>query len=63
MFKELKTINNRPKPFEFYTAEALWTDEHTSEQMLQYHLNLYSSESSNGDSENAHRKTYHDLFL
>jgi len=39
MFKELNAINKRPKPFEFYTAEALWTDEHTSEQMLQYHLN------------------------
>jgi SAM-dependent methyltransferase len=39
MFEELKKINNRPKPFEFYTAEELWTDEHTSKQMLQYHLN------------------------
>ncbi len=39
MFKELQKINARPKPFEFYTAEDLWTDEHTSEQMLKYHLN------------------------
>ncbi len=39
MFEELKRINTRPKPFEFYTASDLWTDEHTSEQMLSYHLN------------------------
>lgn len=39
MFEELKNINKRPKPFECYTAEDLWTNEHTSEQMLQYHLN------------------------
>ncbi len=39
MFEELKKINERPKPFQFYTASDLWTDEHTSEQMLFYHLN------------------------
>jgi SAM-dependent methyltransferase len=39
MFNELEDINSRPKPFEFYTAAELWTDEHTSEQMLQFHLN------------------------
>jgi len=39
MFDELENINSRPKPFEFYTASDLWTDEHTSEQMLAYHLN------------------------
>ena len=39
MYKELQTINARPTPFQFYTAEELWTDEHTSKQMLQYHLN------------------------
>ncbi len=39
MFTELEAINSRPKPFEFYTADDLWTDEHTSEQMLEYHLN------------------------
>ena len=39
MFKELKEINSRPAPFEFYTAEELWTNKHTAEQMLQYHLN------------------------
>ena len=39
MYTQLKKINYRPKPFEFYTAESLWTDPHTSEQMLTYHLN------------------------
>jgi len=39
MFDELEAINTRPKPFEFYTASDLWTDEHTAEQMLAYHLN------------------------
>jgi SAM-dependent methyltransferase len=38
MFEELEKINTRPKPFEFYTASDLWTDEHTSEQMLMFHL-------------------------
>ncbi len=39
MFEELEKINARPEPFEFYTASDLWADEHTSEQMLSYHLN------------------------
>lgn len=39
MYKELKEINARPKPFEFYTASDLWTDEYISEQMLSFHLN------------------------
>ncbi|MEJ2649878.1 MAG: class I SAM-dependent methyltransferase [Sedimentisphaerales bacterium] len=39
MFEELEKINTRPKPFEFYTASDLWTDEHTSKQMLSFHLN------------------------
>ena len=39
MFEELEKIGDRPKPFEFYTASDLWTDEYTSEQMLSYHLN------------------------
>jgi len=39
MFEELEKINTRPRPFEFYTADVLWTDEHTSLQMLSYHLN------------------------
>jgi 2-polyprenyl-3-methyl-5-hydroxy-6-metoxy-1,4-benzoquinol methylase len=39
VFEELERINTRPKPFEFYTASDLWTDEHTSKQMLAFHLN------------------------
>jgi len=39
MFEELETINERPEPFQFYTASDLWTDEHTSKQMLSFHLN------------------------
>jgi 2-polyprenyl-3-methyl-5-hydroxy-6-metoxy-1,4-benzoquinol methylase len=39
MFEQLEDINNRPEPFERYTAADLWTGHHTSEQMLAYHLN------------------------
>jgi SAM-dependent methyltransferase len=39
LFEELEDINSRPEPFEFYTADDLWTDEYTSEQMLKFHLN------------------------
>ena len=39
MFDQLEDINTRPEPFQFYTAEALWTDEHTSKKMLEFHLN------------------------
>jgi SAM-dependent methyltransferase len=39
MFKDLERINERPKLFQFYTASDLWTNEHTSKQMLSFHLN------------------------
>jgi 2-polyprenyl-3-methyl-5-hydroxy-6-metoxy-1,4-benzoquinol methylase len=39
MFKELKEINSRPAPFQYYTAIELWANEHTSKKMLEYHLN------------------------
>jgi cyclopropane fatty-acyl-phospholipid synthase-like methyltransferase len=39
MFKELESINDRPEPFQYYTASDLWTDKHTSKQMLAFHLN------------------------
>ena len=39
MFEELQRINDRPRPFQFYTASDLWADEHTSKQMLSFHLN------------------------
>ncbi|HPC09177.1 MAG TPA: class I SAM-dependent methyltransferase [Smithella sp.] len=38
MFKQLEEINTPPEPFQFYTAEDLWTDEHTSKHMLMFHL-------------------------
>lgn len=39
MFSLLEEINTRPQPFQFYTAEELWTDEYTSQKMMEYHLN------------------------
>ena len=39
MFKELKELNSRPAPFQFYTANELWANENTSKKMLEYHLN------------------------
>lgn len=38
LFKFLLEVNRRPEPFSEYTAHELWTDPHTSEQMLAYHL-------------------------
>ena len=38
MFNQLEQINTRPKPFEWYTAAELWTDAHTSQRMLAFHL-------------------------
>jgi len=39
VFKVLQEVNDRPVPFQFYTADELWTNEHTSKHMLKYHLN------------------------
>lgn len=38
MFEELTDINRRPRCFSIYTAEELWTDTYTADQMLRYHL-------------------------
>ena len=38
MFELLEEIHTPPDPFQFYTAADLWTDEHTSERMLKFHL-------------------------
>jgi len=38
MFDELERIGRRPEPFEFDTTRELWTDKHTSKQMLSFHL-------------------------
>ena len=35
MFDELKDINSKPEPFEFYSAEDLWTDPHIAKKMLE----------------------------
>lgn len=39
MFHRLEEIHARPEPFSVYSARELWTDEHTSQQMLAFHLN------------------------
>jgi SAM-dependent methyltransferase len=39
LFETLRQINTRPDPFQYYTAEELWTDPRTSEKMLCFHLN------------------------
>jgi len=38
MYRELEEIYSRPAPFSRYTTGDLWTDEHTSRKMLEYHL-------------------------
>lgn len=38
IFRILESANKKPPAFSVYTAKDLWTDEHTSEQMLAYHL-------------------------
>ncbi len=38
MLEQLNQINERPRLWGHYTAEELWTDEYTSQQMLNYHL-------------------------
>jgi len=39
MFKELDDINSRPDLFQYYSAEELWANDHTSKRMLEFHLN------------------------
>jgi SAM-dependent methyltransferase len=38
LFSTLESIAEKPRAFSVYTARELWTDEHTSGQMLAYHL-------------------------
>jgi 2-polyprenyl-3-methyl-5-hydroxy-6-metoxy-1,4-benzoquinol methylase len=38
-FAALESASDRPRPFSVYTARELWTDDHTSAQMLSFHLN------------------------
>ena len=39
MFEKLEEINLKPLPYQYYTTKDLWTDEYTSQKMLEYHLN------------------------
>ena len=39
LFAALKSVNEKPPAFSVHTAKELWTDEHTSGQMLAFHLN------------------------
>jgi 2-polyprenyl-3-methyl-5-hydroxy-6-metoxy-1,4-benzoquinol methylase len=39
MYHALEEIHRRPEPFSHFTAADLWTDEHTSRKMLEFHLN------------------------
>ena len=41
MFEELEKINERPEPFQYYTASDLWTDEHTSTSLIYYGQQIY----------------------
>jgi len=38
MYRQLEAMNHRPEPFSQYSAADLWTDAHTSERMLAFHL-------------------------
>lgn len=38
MFPFFESLHTRPLPFSTCTAETLWTDPHTADQMLTYHL-------------------------
>jgi 2-polyprenyl-3-methyl-5-hydroxy-6-metoxy-1,4-benzoquinol methylase len=38
MYNELSLLNSRPEPFQYCTADKLWTDNHTSKKMLEFHL-------------------------
>ena len=46
MFEKLEEINDRPIPFESYTASDLWTDDHISKQMLRLHLDEHGENAS-----------------
>jgi len=46
VFKELQEINSKPEPFQFYTAQDLWTEQHTSKMMLDSHLDEFVDRSS-----------------
>ena len=45
-FDFLEQVHARPRPFETYTTKTLWTDEHISARMLEFHLNPESDAAS-----------------
>lgn len=47
MFLELENINTKPPLFSHYTAETLWTNPHTAQKMLAYHLSDFDIASRN----------------
>ena len=55
MYQKLAEINAKPLPFQYYTAAELWTDEHTSRKMLEFHLdeNINVSSRKKGFIENS----------
>ena len=48
LYSELAEVIKRPEPFSVYTADVLWTDPYTSQQMLHFHLNPEVDLSSRG---------------
>ena len=38
LYEKLNAISARPRPFEYYTTDVLWTDPHIAKQMLKFHL-------------------------
>jgi SAM-dependent methyltransferase len=45
-YETLTEVHRRPAPFETYTAEVLWNDEHISRNMLSFHLDEESEPAS-----------------
>jgi len=46
MFTQLQSIFSRPEPFSICTTQDLWTDDYTSERMLENHLDQATEYSS-----------------
>ena len=48
LFERIEQIYERPAPFSSYTADDLWTDPHTSERMLEFHIDGETDLASRG---------------
>lgn len=42
LFQTLQEFQRRPRPYERLTTDLLWTDEHVSQKMLEFHLDAES---------------------